>query len=44
VAGGLEVIVDQFIGVGMQRQIARLLSFAGYGEVRNAPPNAAEDP
>ena len=29
VAGGLEVVVDQRVGAGMQRQIARLLAFAG---------------
>ena len=30
VPGGLEVIVDERVGAGMQRQIPRLAAFAGY--------------
>ena len=36
VAGGVEVIVDERVGAGMQRQIPRLAAFAGHLEMRHA--------
>jgi hypothetical protein len=42
VAGRLEVIVDQFVGAWVQRQIPRLLALAGDPEMRDAAPRVAE--
>ena len=42
VPGGVEVIVDQRVGAGMQRQIPRLLALAGDLQMRHAPPRVSE--
>ena len=36
VPGGIEVIVNECLGAGMQWQIARLAAFAGHSEMRHA--------
>jgi len=38
VAGGVEVVVDQRVGAGVQREIADLVAFAVDGEMRHATP------
>ena len=36
VPGGVEIIVDEAIGAGMQRHVARLAAFAGHFQMRHA--------
>ena len=42
VAGGLEVIVDEFVCPGMERQIPRLFALAGDFEMRHAAARVSE--
>ena len=42
VPGGVEVIVDQRVGAGVQRQIPRFFALAGDLQVRHAPPRVSE--
>ena len=44
VPGGGEVVVDERVGAGMQRQIARLAAFAGHLQMRHAFPRVPEVP
>jgi hypothetical protein len=42
VPGGVEIVVNERVGAGMQRKIARLAAFAGDDEMRHAPSHVAE--